>query len=353
MFGHWIKRLVQRLRPLRDERGISTLDWIGLTAVILTFLTAIVVYGQTAGGRQLGAAMASGLRCQIMAWDHGGRCSGGGSYRYGQGHTPSGFNASSDFSGGGGLSGGGATGSWSESSSQGQSWVGEAWNGLISPAKSSAGKAGGLFDSVKSFFFGLFGRKPATIGDVKDALKPSGTGKRLLKVLQDNDVQVQFGSSELKGMKDAQAYYDPLTNRIVVNEKLKWDKKEELAEILAHEAQHAEQAVRRGIDHKQVKQDRALSPEDLEKKRKQSLKNYFAQFDKNNRRSAATKMAKAALDEEVEAYTTQYQVRLELEVKPIPKLLSDTKKFRQHLWDGGYRKYYEETYGVSLPKEAP
>ncbi len=104
MIGHWIKRLARTLRHLGDERGISTLDWIGLTAVVLTLLTAIIVYGQTAGGRQLGAAMASGFGCQIRAWDHGGRCSGGGSYRYGQGHTPSGFNSSNDFSSAGGLS---------------------------------------------------------------------------------------------------------------------------------------------------------------------------------------------------------------------------------------------------------
>jgi hypothetical protein len=111
MIGRWIKRSGKNLRHLGDERGISTLDWIGLTAVVLTLLTAIIFYGQTAGGRQLGAAMASGLRCQTRAWDHGGRCSGGGSYRYGEGYTPSGFSDSGSFSGGSGLSSGsGASG---------------------------------------------------------------------------------------------------------------------------------------------------------------------------------------------------------------------------------------------------
>jgi len=52
----------------RDERGVTTLDWIGLTAVIVTPLSIIIVYVQTRGGRQLGAAVANAFERQIARW---------------------------------------------------------------------------------------------------------------------------------------------------------------------------------------------------------------------------------------------------------------------------------------------
>jgi hypothetical protein len=51
-----------------NERGIATLDWIGLTAAILTFLTAIILWFQTAGGRMIGAAVAAAFSRQIARW---------------------------------------------------------------------------------------------------------------------------------------------------------------------------------------------------------------------------------------------------------------------------------------------
>lgn len=48
--------------------GVTTLDWIGLTAVIVTLLSIIIVYVQTRGGRELGAAVADAFRRQIARW---------------------------------------------------------------------------------------------------------------------------------------------------------------------------------------------------------------------------------------------------------------------------------------------
>jgi hypothetical protein len=52
----------------RGERGVATLDWIGLTAAIVTLLGVIIVYVQTRGGRQLGAAVADAFYRQIARW---------------------------------------------------------------------------------------------------------------------------------------------------------------------------------------------------------------------------------------------------------------------------------------------
>ena len=48
--------------------GVTTLDWIGLTAVIVTLLSIIIAYVQTSGGRQLGAAVANAFERQIARW---------------------------------------------------------------------------------------------------------------------------------------------------------------------------------------------------------------------------------------------------------------------------------------------
>jgi hypothetical protein len=53
---------------LRGEMGVTTLDWIGLTAVIVTLLSIIIVYVQTRGGRELGAAVADAFKRQIARW---------------------------------------------------------------------------------------------------------------------------------------------------------------------------------------------------------------------------------------------------------------------------------------------
>jgi hypothetical protein len=47
---------------------VATLDWIGLTAAIVTLLGVIIVYVQTRGGRQLGAAVADAFYRQIARW---------------------------------------------------------------------------------------------------------------------------------------------------------------------------------------------------------------------------------------------------------------------------------------------
>ena len=52
----------------RGEMGVTTLDWIALTAVIVTLLSIIIVYFQTSGGRQLGAAVANAFERQIARW---------------------------------------------------------------------------------------------------------------------------------------------------------------------------------------------------------------------------------------------------------------------------------------------
>jgi hypothetical protein len=52
----------------RGEMGVTTLDWIGLTAVILTLLSIIIAYVQTRGGRELGATVANAFQRQIARW---------------------------------------------------------------------------------------------------------------------------------------------------------------------------------------------------------------------------------------------------------------------------------------------
>jgi succinate dehydrogenase hydrophobic anchor subunit len=53
----------------RREEGIATLEWIGLTGVILVFLTVILVYFQTQGGQQIGRAAADSFQRQVELWD--------------------------------------------------------------------------------------------------------------------------------------------------------------------------------------------------------------------------------------------------------------------------------------------
>ena len=64
--NRWWIRTQSYLR--RGERGVTTLDWIALTAVIVTLLSIIIVYVQTSGGRQLGAAVANAFERQIARW---------------------------------------------------------------------------------------------------------------------------------------------------------------------------------------------------------------------------------------------------------------------------------------------
>ncbi len=48
--------------------GVTTLDWIGLTAVIVTLLSIIIAYVQTRGGRELGITVANAFDRQIARW---------------------------------------------------------------------------------------------------------------------------------------------------------------------------------------------------------------------------------------------------------------------------------------------
>jgi hypothetical protein len=64
--NRWWIRIQSHL--LRGERGVTTLDWIGLTAVIVTLLSIIIAYVQTRGGRELGAAVANAFERQIARW---------------------------------------------------------------------------------------------------------------------------------------------------------------------------------------------------------------------------------------------------------------------------------------------
>ena len=52
----------------RGEMGVTTLDWIGLTAVVVTLLSIIIAYVHTRGGRELGAAVADAFERQIARW---------------------------------------------------------------------------------------------------------------------------------------------------------------------------------------------------------------------------------------------------------------------------------------------
>jgi pimeloyl-ACP methyl ester carboxylesterase len=67
-----VRNLYSRLRTrVGGEKGISTIEWIGLTAVVLVFLSAIFVYVQAHGG-QVGAASGSSMDEQIALWMEGG-----------------------------------------------------------------------------------------------------------------------------------------------------------------------------------------------------------------------------------------------------------------------------------------
>lgn len=66
------RNLYSRLRThTHSEKGISTIEWIGLTAVVLVFLSAVFVYVQVHGG-QVGAAAGSSMDSQIALWESGG-----------------------------------------------------------------------------------------------------------------------------------------------------------------------------------------------------------------------------------------------------------------------------------------
>ena len=53
----------------RHEEGIATLEWVGLTGVILVFLTVILVYFQSQGGKDVGQAVGDSLQHQVEIWD--------------------------------------------------------------------------------------------------------------------------------------------------------------------------------------------------------------------------------------------------------------------------------------------
>jgi len=67
-----MSNLHSRLKQLLGgEKGVSTIEWIGLTAVVLVLLSAIVAYVQIHGG-QAGAAAGSSMDEQIALWESGG-----------------------------------------------------------------------------------------------------------------------------------------------------------------------------------------------------------------------------------------------------------------------------------------
>ncbi len=67
-----IRNLHCRLRRRIDgDEGISTVEWIGLTAVVLVLLSAVIAYMQVHGG-QVGAAAGSSMDEQIALWEQGG-----------------------------------------------------------------------------------------------------------------------------------------------------------------------------------------------------------------------------------------------------------------------------------------
>lgn len=51
-----------------DERAITTMDWIGLTAAVVLLVTAIIVFFQTQGCTAIGVAVGDSLQAQIDAW---------------------------------------------------------------------------------------------------------------------------------------------------------------------------------------------------------------------------------------------------------------------------------------------
>ena len=53
------------------DKGVSTVEWIGLIAVVLVLLSAVFIYVQVHGG-QVGAAAGSSMDEQIALWEQGG-----------------------------------------------------------------------------------------------------------------------------------------------------------------------------------------------------------------------------------------------------------------------------------------
>jgi len=66
------KRLGQVKGLFSNERGISTLQWIGITAVVLVLLAGIVFYVQTSGAGRIGGAVQTSMNEQIALWEEGG-----------------------------------------------------------------------------------------------------------------------------------------------------------------------------------------------------------------------------------------------------------------------------------------
>jgi len=72
-----LKRLRQKLRrACSREEGISTLEWVGLTAVVLVFITAALLFAQTMGWPSLMRTVTGRMDCQVRVWDSGGTCGG-------------------------------------------------------------------------------------------------------------------------------------------------------------------------------------------------------------------------------------------------------------------------------------
>jgi len=63
------KRFVLKWRRIwTGEAGISTLEWIGLTAVVLVFISAALYFAQTVGWPQLMQDVADRFRSLIQDW---------------------------------------------------------------------------------------------------------------------------------------------------------------------------------------------------------------------------------------------------------------------------------------------
>ena len=62
--------VIEWRRVWAKEEGISTLEWIGLTAVVLVFITAALYYAQEIGWPQLMGTVADRFRSQIRGWSN-------------------------------------------------------------------------------------------------------------------------------------------------------------------------------------------------------------------------------------------------------------------------------------------
>jgi hypothetical protein len=81
------KRIVKCSKAIR-ERGIETLEWIGMSAVILTLLLGMLSVMPT-GGQAIGAQMHSTINNWVEVWSTGGQLGGGlgsGRFSYGSGY---------------------------------------------------------------------------------------------------------------------------------------------------------------------------------------------------------------------------------------------------------------------------